>query len=127
MNKRQKKKNLQKCIGKTISLKYGTILRKYLGLLYATEPHMFEYFNKKKLKRVWKNIQKDSIPFKDPCFFYKEEYKDFTVKYLDWRINLEKNAERFITHYEHLKKHESKYDGTPWMKPSTSWVVNFNF
>lgn len=40
MTKRQKKKNLQKYIGKTISLKYGTILRKYLGLLYATEPSL---------------------------------------------------------------------------------------
>lgn len=123
MNKRQQKKNLQKCIGKTISLKYGTILRKYLGLLYATEPHMFDYFDKQKLKRVWKNIQKDSIPFKNTFEYDKE----FLVKYLDWRINLEKNAERFITHYEHLKKHESKYDGTPWLKPSTSWVINFNF
>ena len=125
MTKRQKKKNLQKYIGKTISLKYGTILRKYLGLLYATEPSLFRYFDKQKLRRVWKNIKKDSIPFKDPNFFYKEEYKDLTVKYLDWIINLKKNAERFITHYEHLKKHESDYENTHWLKPSTSWVITY--
>lgn len=121
MTKRQKKKNLQKYIGKTLSLKYGTILRKYLGLLYATEPHMFEYFDKKKLKRVWKNIQKDSVPFKNPFEYDKE----FLVKYIEWRINLGKNAERFIIHYEHLKKHESNYENTPWVKPSTSWVIEY--
>lgn len=121
MTKRQKKKNLQKYIGKTLSLKYGTILRKYLGLLYTTKPHMFEYFDKNQLK-IWKNIKKDSIPFKNPFEYDKE----FLVKHLEWRVNFGENAERFITHYEHLKKHESKYENTLWMKPSTSWVINYN-
>lgn len=50
MNKRIYKKQQRRLIGRALSLIYGQV-----------RPAYFRYFDKQRLRKVWKQIQKDSV------------------------------------------------------------------
>lgn len=61
MNKRIYKKQQRRLIGRALSLIYGQTRRKDLAFVYRVRPAYFRYFDKQRLRQVWKQIQKDSF------------------------------------------------------------------
>lgn len=117
MNKRIYKKQQRRLIGRALSLIYGQVRRKDLALLCRVRPAYFRYFDKKRLYRVWKQIQKDAID---------EKYRPDTQSFI-WYKHFMTNYEYFMYGYDTLKKEEKNREGIFKGLPATSWVINFDW
>ncbi len=94
MNKRIYKKQQRRLIGRALSLIYGQVRRKDLAFLYRVRPAYFRYFDKKHSRKVWKQIQRDSIDEK-----YRPDFQTFI-----WYKHFMTQYEYFMYGYDTLKK-----------------------
>jgi hypothetical protein len=117
MNKRIYKKQQRRLIGRALSLIYGSTRRKDLAFLYRVRPAYFRYFDKQRLRKVWKQIQKDSIDGK-----YLPDIQTFI-----WYKHFMTWYEYFMYGYDTLKKEEKNREGIFKGLPATSWVINFDW
>lgn len=107
MNKRQLKKYKQKCVGELLSYLYGTIERKYLGILYKDYPSYFKYFGcyedktRKRIesyKKIMRQIKSDSVNPK-----YQLTLNDSTT-YNAILCNLNNSCHIIETYHKYKKK-----------------------
>lgn len=117
MNKRIYKKQQRRLIGRALSLIYGQVRRKDLAFVYRVRPAYFRYFDKQRLHRVYKQIQKDAIDEK-----YRPDMRTFV-----WYKHFMTWYEYFMHGYDALKKEEKNREGMLKGLPATSWVINFDW
>jgi len=117
MNKRIYKKQQRRLIGRALSLIYGQVRRKDLAFMYRVRPAYFRYFDKQRLHRVYKQIQKDAIDEK-----YRPDVQTFI-----WYKHFMTLYEYFMYGYDTLKKEEKNIEGIFKGLPATSWVINFDW
>lgn len=117
MNKRIYKKQQRRLIGRALSLIYGRVRRKDLAFIYRVRPAYFRYFDKQRLHRVYKQIQRDAID---------EKYRPDTQTFI-WYKHFMTWYEYFMYGYDTLKKEEKNREGIFKGFPATSWVINFDW
>lgn len=117
MNKRIYKKQQRRLIGRALSLICGQVRHKDLAFVYRVRPAYFRYFDKQRLHRVYKQIQKDAIDKK-----YRPDMRTFV-----WYKHFMTWYEYFMYGYDALKKEEKNREGILKGLPATSWVINFDW
>ena len=87
MNKRIYKKQQRRLIGRALSLIYGQTRRKDLAFVYRVRPAYFRYFDKQRLRQVWKQIRKDS---------FNEKYRPDTQTFIVTESENAKSLARYM-------------------------------